>query len=218
MGVRLLTAVVIHILAITSDPLCLLTEGQRMVIPRGQSGGTVKLDIWPPSNTVSRTRGVLPPCSLLYNTSYLILSCNKWISKTEFESSACVLRPCSFWRLSLHSDWCMGLQYFRTNCFVLIYSVCWRLVWVWFAPFSFLLWLAANGKIFLYHFFYCLLSRSGFLLSCLLYLDSLSTCVWEPQQYTTAVAAMTSFADHGASLHFSFFLLFGMLYFCQLPH
>lgn len=31
-------------------------------------------DIRPPSNTVSGTRGVLPPCPLLYNTCYLILS------------------------------------------------------------------------------------------------------------------------------------------------
>jgi hypothetical protein len=75
-------------------------------------------------------------------------------------------------------------------------------------PYSFLLWLAANGEIFLSHFFYCLLSRSGFLVSCFSYLDSLSTCVWEPQQYMTTVAAMTSFADHGASLQFSFFSTF----------
>lgn len=76
-------------------------------------------------------------------------------------------------------------------------------------PFSFLLWLAANGEFFLsLFFFYRLLSRSGFLLSCFSYLDSLSTCIWELQQYMTTVAAMTSFADHGASLNFlSFYFL-----------
>lgn len=87
---------------------------------------------------------------------------------------------------------------------MLIYSVCWRLVWVWFAPFPSYFGLLLMERFFCI-IFYCLLSRSGFLLSCLSYLDSLSTCIWEPQQYTTAVAAMTSFADHGASLHFSFF-------------
>ena len=49
---------------------------------------------------LSRTRGVLPPCLLLSNTCYLILSWNSWIGNIEFESSACVLRTCSFWRLS----------------------------------------------------------------------------------------------------------------------
>jgi len=43
MRVRLLTAVVIHVLTTTLGPLCLLTEGQRMLTPRGQSGGSVKL-------------------------------------------------------------------------------------------------------------------------------------------------------------------------------